>query len=203
MRRRAVLFIVLGSLLMLSLVSAIYLNYVMDRLVVMINRPGSVISEPGLSPDSGEPGGEDMGKAIIGGGDREGVQPLLPYSHGVIPGIDTDSGKPLSPGEFTPEREEPGTLGRNDIISGVQKQIEQPIDKKDLVKAGMIVLRRLDWSEIEYLYRTGSKAEISDAELKKIHKVLRSRLNSDEIKVMQELAHKYGKDLGFLSAESL
>jgi hypothetical protein len=197
MRKRAGLFIVLGSILILLLLTAVYINYMMDRVVKAINRPGIVFSDPDFSSTPEESWDEEKASEEKTNEDRkEGWPQSSPRSESVQQGFSE-----VLPADDTPLKQE--AIKKDDIITGVQEKIDRPVDKSDLVKAGMIILRRLNWSEIEYLYKAGSKEQMSDEELRKIHKVLRSRLTSDEIKVMQDLARKYGKDLDFLSAESL
>ena len=197
MRKGFGLFIALGSLIILLLLAGIYVNYKMAQVVRVINRPGVVFSDPEFSSAPEDSGEEKKASAEKTSEDRkEG----LPQGSPRRDRPDQSFSETLPPDD-SPLKHVP--LKKDDIITGVQEKIDRPVDKKDLVKAGMIILRRLNWSEIEYLYKAGSKEQMSDEELRKIHQVLRSSLTADEIKVMQDLARKYGKDLDFLSAHSL
>lgn len=192
MQKNSTLFIVLGSFLIVLLLTGIYLNYKMDQLVKAINRPGVVFSDPEFSPAP-----EEMVEEEIVYEERKDKW----SEHYDRKAITNQSSSEVVPPDESSHKDIP--IKKDDIITGVQKKIDRPVDKKDLVQAGIIILRRLNWSEVEYLYKAGNKENLNDEELKKIHQVLRLRLTEDEIKVMQDLARKYGKDLDFLSAKSL
>jgi hypothetical protein len=179
MQKKARLFVTLGTVLILLVVTGIYLNYKMDQVVQSINRPGVLFSDtrsstPPLTTDDAE-------------------NPDILTSE---PSAQIDGNEPL------PRKHSLGSANKvekDDIVSGVQQKVSRPIEKKDLVKAGLVIIRRLSWEEIEYMYDVGSKASISAADLKKVHKILNSRLSAEEIKMMQDLGRKYGKNLDFLS----
>ena len=179
------------------MLTAIYINYMMDQVVKAINQPGIVFSDSEFSSVPEEWGDEEKTSEEM----KEVLPQYSPHTEKPVQRFSEALPPDESPVNQVALNQEP--IKKDEIITGVQDKIDRPVDKKDLVKAGMIILRRLNWSEIEYLYKAGNKDEMSNEELRKIHKVLRSRLTTDEIMVMQDLARKYGKDLDFLSAESL
>jgi hypothetical protein len=182
-------FIALGTALILLVTAGIYLNYRMDQVVKSINRPGVLFSDSDPStvpPDSGS------GDSEIDGDVPGAIVPEQPDDrYEALP----QTQSPSSPGKSQVEQD--------DIVKGVQQRVSRPIEKKDLFKAGLIIIRKLNWSEIEYMYDVGTKDSMSKAELKEVHRILRARLSSEEIQVMQELGRKYGKNLDFLSKKSL
>jgi hypothetical protein len=188
MQKKARLFVVLGTVLILVVVAGIYVNYKMDQVVKSINRPGVLFSDsntytPPLDTDAGasDVGGEGSGSASSQQPPAGKDEPLPPQSSS------SSSGK----------------VEKDDIVKGVEQRVSRPVEKKDLFKAGLIIIRKLSWDEIEYMYDVGTKDSMSAAELKEVHRILRLRLSADEIQVMQELGRKYGKNLDFLSAREL
>lgn len=91
--------------------------------------------------------------------------------------------------------------GNKTIANDVQKKISRPIEKKDLVKAGVIILRKLNSEEINYLYKIGKKDNYSREEYLHARDILLNKLSSEDIDTLQELGMKYGKDLNILDPE--
>lgn len=195
MQNKARWFIALGIALILVVSAGVYLNYRMDQMVKSINRPGLLFSD--ISP-SAPPADAGTGDSEVGG-EIPGVVWQQPSTDG------TDGSKPRPQEQSPSSSSSPakGKVEQDDIVKGVQQRVSRPIEKKDLFKAGLIIIRRLSWSEIEYMYDVGTKGSMTTAELKEVHRILRDRLSSEEIKVMQDLGKKYGKNLEFLSAREL
>jgi hypothetical protein len=177
-----------GCFLILAVVSGIYFNYKLDQVVQSLNRPGIVYMD--AAPETGHEGKADIENPDINDGVSSSPQPQG----------DTGGTMPSLYDSYMKGRTQ-GRIGKDDIVSGVQQQVSRPIEKKDLLKAGLIIIRKLSWEEIEYMYEVGTKASISSAELKEVHRILSSRLSEEEIQVMMELGRKYGKDLEFLGAK--
>ncbi len=179
MQKKARVFVILGTVIVLLVVTGFYINYKMDQIVMSLNRPGVLFSDSPSPLDSEA--------------DVQGSESI-------------SSEQPLG-GDNTLERKQSPSysdkVDQDDIVKAVERRVNKPIDKNDLFKAGLIIIRKLSWSEIEYLYDVGTSESISSAELKEVHRILRSRLSAEDIKVMQELGGKYGKNLDFLSADSL
>jgi hypothetical protein len=81
----------------------------------------------------------------------------------------------------------------------VEQKLGQPVDKKDLVKAGMIVMRKLTWDEITFLYNAGNKPKQSPEELRQAREILKAKLTAEELATLMELGGKYGQSLKFLN----
>ncbi|HHV16263.1 MAG TPA: hypothetical protein GXX58_06780 [Gelria sp.] len=188
MQKKARWFVALGTVLILLVTAGIYINYKMNQIVKIINRPGILFSDTSPSTPVPDTGAEDSG--------AESESPGI-----ITPGPATTDGIRPLPQKQSPSS--PDKLDQDDIVKGVQQKVTKPIEKKDLFKAGLIIIRRLNWSEIEYMYDVGTKDSITRADLKEVHRILRLRLSSDEIQVMQDLGRKYGKNLDFLSAKTL
>ncbi len=189
MQKKSRWFIALGIALILVVTAGIYLNYRMDQVVKSINRPGILFSDN--SPSTSPPD-EGTGDSKTGSESPGAITPERPVD-----------GSGSMPQQQSPSSSEKGTVEQDDIVKGVQQKVSRPIEKKDLIKAGLIIIRKLSWSEIEYMYDVGTKDSMTTAELKEVHRILRARLSNDEIKVMQDLGRKYGKNLDFLSAKAL
>lgn len=84
------------------------------------------------------------------------------------------------------------------IAGGVQQQIDKPIAKKDLLKAGSVILRKLSWEEITFLYQSGSKDARTADEQKEIRRILLDKLTPEDVQTLLELGTKYGKTLNIL-----
>lgn len=189
MQNKARWFIALGIALILVVTAGIYVNYRMDQVVKRINRPGILFSDSSPSTPGSDTGTTD---SETGSGSPGAITPewLIDGSGSV-------------PRQQSPSSPDKGKVEQDDIVKGVQQKVNRPIEKKDLFKAGLIIIRKLSWSEIEYMYDVGTKGSMTTAELKEVHRILRDRLSSEEIKVMQDLGRKYGKNLEFLSERAL
>lgn len=189
MQRKAKVFVLLGTFIILLVVSGFYANYKMNQIVMSLNRPGVLFS------DIPSPMDTDNGSSL---------EPLSSEQPN-LSGDNTWYPQPSS--SSTNNVREPASssnkVGEDDIVNAVKTKINKPLEKKDLFKAGLIIIRKLNWSEIEYLYDVGTNESIPPNELKEVHRILRSRLSAEDIQVMQDLGHKYGKNLDFLSADSL
>lgn len=189
MQNKARWFIALGIAVILVVTAGIYLNYRMDQVVKSINRPGILFSDTSPSTVPPDTGAED---SEIGGESPGAITPEEPLD-----------GSVSMPQQQSPSSPNKGKVEQDDIVKGVQQKVSRPIEKKDLFKAGLIIIRKLSWPEIEYMYDVGTKDSMTSAELKEVHRILRARLSSEEIQVMQDLGRKYGKNLDFLNAKSL
>ena len=196
MQKKTRWFIALGIALILVVTAGVYINYRMDQVVKSINRPGVLFSDSSTSTLPPDTGAEDS----EAGGKGPGIVAPGPVLTDGPDGID---GSQPVPQKESPSSADKGKVEQDDIVKGVQERVSRPIEKKDLFKAGLIIIRRLSWSEIEYMYDVGTKGSMTTAELKEVHRILRDRLSSEEIKVMQDLGKKYGKNLEFLSERAL
>ncbi len=117
-----------------------------------------------------------------------------------------------TPGTPLPADSPPGTaLGdggtaklwsRYDFNKAVQDKLNRPPAKKDLLKAGLIILRKFNREEIEYLYRVGTRGNCTKEELQRIREIILDTLTPQEIDTLREIGAKYGKELRFLAPDA-
>ena len=185
-------FIAIGILLNVILCAGFYANYRLDQVVSSLNRPGVLFSEAqsgGLENDGqsqGANGSSGSGTWNKSWGDGSGY----PIDGVNSPGSGGD-GSTGSGDKVTPP-------SNSDIASDVVNKIGRPIEKGDLIKAGLIILRRLNGEEISYLYHVGRKSSFSNEERGQVRKILLSKLNRDDIVTLQALGKKYGRSLSIL-----
>jgi len=80
----------------------------------------------------------------------------------------------------------------------VQKKVDRPVEKEDLVRAGLIILRKLNTEEISYLYRVGRQDSCTREELIRSREILLNKLSEDDIRTLRTIGAKYGKPLRIL-----
>lgn len=183
-------FIAIGILLNVILCAGFYLNYRLDQLVASLNRPGVLFSEAQSDPlgddglGNGANGGSGSSDWNTSWGDGSGNQ----IDGSAAPG---SGGSSSSDGEVSQS-------SNTQIANGVQQQINKPIEKIDLLKAGMVIMRKLSWEETQYLYQSGSKDTHSVDELKETRRILLDKLTPEDVQTLRELGAKYGKTLNIL-----
>ena len=178
-------FIAIGILLNVILCAGLYANYRLDQVVASLNRPGVLFSEAqsgGLG--NGANGGSGSSDWNTSWGDGSGNQ----IDGSAAPG---SGGSSSSDGEVSQS-------SNTQIANGAQQQINKPIEKIDLLKAGMVIMRKLSWEETQYLYQSGSKDTHSVDELKATRRILLEKLTPEDVQTLRELGAKYGKTLNIL-----
>lgn len=88
------------------------------------------------------------------------------------------------------------------IVNDVQQKINRPIEKTDLIKAGVIILRKLNAEEINYLYKLGQKDSFNRKEYLQARGILLKKLSAEDINTLRELGQKYGKELNILKTDT-
>lgn len=179
-----------GLLLIVAVSGGIYLNYQLDRVVKSLSRPGILFTdaEPGAVADD-----IDTDNTVDGSSKY-----TEPGSSSIAPG--------KMPGQAQSGSSSSGTLnaGANGaIVNGVQQKVDRPIENKDMLKAGLIILQRLDSNEISYLFRVGSQDNYSKEDLQQVQKVLKAKLTDKDVEVLKTLGEKYGKRLRVLDEEEI
>lgn len=182
MRRKYKVFIVIGVLVNVVLCLGLYVNYKLDNLVAGLNVPG-VLFRDGASSLPGDISSESPD------GNQGSVKPGE--------GGTASQGSPTAPGQVPA-----GTAGtkpaNTEIANSVLDKVNQPVEKTDLVKAGLVILKRLSSEEISYLYRVGNSKHQTHDELVRTREILLTKLSPEDIEVLQALGKKYGKDLRIL-----
>jgi hypothetical protein len=186
MRRKKVIFITVGILLNVVLCVGLFINYQLNKLTREINMAltafEAVSEEPGAQVDILEEG------ALEPGGDGYAPSPQV-TGNGAAGAAPSDDTKSPQPGQKVEKAKS------SQIVSGVQEKVNRPIQKEDLMKAGLIFVRRLSWDEITFLYNVGSKDQYSAEELQQARDILLTKLTPEELKEIRALGGKYGKNL--------
>lgn len=119
------------------------------------------------------------------------------------PGDQDDAGDNHDTSSNTPGQRTKTSLHRNlvsedELVDGVANRVGRPLEKKDIMRVGLILVRRLSWEEIDYFYEVGQKAHPSSEEIARVKTLLNGRLTDKEMQTLQDMGSKYGRDLTFL-----
>lgn len=191
-KRKQVIFVTVGLVLIFVVSGGIYLNYQLDRVVKSLSRPGLLFVDT---------------ETTAGMDDTDITNPADGTSDGADSGSSSDiPGTSGTPGKIPGGSSASGTIDTGTqgvIVDGVESKVGRPIENKDLLRAGLIILKRLDRNEISYLFEVGSQDNYSKEDLQQIRKVLKSKLTDEDIAVLQALGSKYGKTLKVLGDEEI
>lgn len=89
---------------------------------------------------------------------------------------------------------------KNEIqVADIQKKVGKPIAKQDILKAGLILVRKLSPEELRYLKNVAMQNSYSREEYLQSQKILLNNLSKDDINTLKKLGKKYGSDLEILS----
>lgn len=175
MSRKQKILVASGLFIILIVSGGFFVNYLLNNMVTTINSP-QVDYDLLVANDTDED--------VIDGDSRsdgtsrvEGEKPSSPS-----PNSTSNSNDSLN----------------QDIARDVQNKIGRPIEKKDIIAAGKIIIKNLSLEEINYLYKVGKKDSYTKEELRKTRQILTTNLSAEEIKVLRSLGGKYGKALRVL-----
>ncbi|MGE5458878.1 MAG: hypothetical protein ACM3NJ_00350 [Methanobacterium sp.] len=183
MKTKQKIFVAVGLLIIIVVSAGIYINYQLDHLVASLSKPGILFTDVDYNPPTDEVGADASDNGTNTSGEPTDVK------NGTA-SVNTPSGNASS-----------GTVQNNDqgdIVNGVQNKLNRPLEKKDVLKAGLIIIRRLNSSEISFLFRVGSKNSYTQEEFDQVRSILRTKLTNEDIAVLKELGRKYGKELRVL-----
>ena len=182
----------------------LYINYQLSRLATALSGPGLLFASLGEDvfpfPENG----------FLLPEDTPGTSgPVAPGGESP-PGFENDPGGSPSDPAAPPLETAPGDGGaapgkhaaefNPNLTETLQDKLDHPPDKKDLLKAGLIILRKLDKEEIGYLYQVGARGSCTKEELQHIREILLGALSQQEISTLKEIGAKYGKQLRILDA---
>jgi len=191
-------FIAIGILINVLLAGGIYVNYQLDKVVLSLSRPGVLFSDP-QPQGPGKDGPGEAAQRIDGDGYWNGS-----WNDGVGAGPGDGSDKPGSDGTGTGKGVVPNTGNHLERPSNVQiaddvmTKVGRPIDKSDMLRAGVIILKRFNGEEISYLYNVGRKGSMTLDERVKVKKILSAKLSDDDVATLKALGKKYGRSLTVL-----
>lgn len=191
-------FIAIGILINVLLAGGIYVNHRLDQVVLSLNRPGMLFSDP-QSQGLGRDGPGEVAQRIDNDGywngswnDGAGAGPGDGVGEPGIDGAGAGKGNGANAGD---NLERPSNT---QIADDVMAKVGRPIDKTDMVKAGLIILKRLSGEEISYLYNVGRKGSMTADERVKVRKILSTKLSDDDVTTLKALGKKYGRSLTVL-----
>lgn len=187
MKQKQRIFVAVGLILIIAVSGGIYVNYQLDRVVKSLSRPGILFVDTVSTIGTGNTETGSTAGGTGGNTDSDSSTSAPGKTHG---------GSSSSPGKI-----DAGTQGA--IVDGVEQKVGRPIENKDLLKAGLIILKRLDRNEISYLFQVGSQDNYTKEELQQVQKVLKSKLTEEDIAVLNALGDKYGKKLYVLDDEEI
>ena len=167
----------------------LYVNHQLDRLATALSRPGLLFASPE----------EDTFPLP-----ENAPAPTAPDTEAHRPGNDDTGSAPgpsTPPPDTAPGDQTAGGQSDREIAAAVQEKLDRPLEKKDLLKAGLIILRKLDKEEINYLYRVGTQDSCTREELRRVREILLGKLSPQEISTLKEIGAKYGKQLRILDPD--
>jgi len=85
------------------------------------------------------------------------------------------------------------------LAAEAEKKIGQPIEKIDVLKAGVILMRKLSTEDISYLSKVARKGSYSQEEYQHSQEILLSSLSVEDINALKKLGKKYGSELKILN----
>ncbi len=91
------------------------------------------------------------------------------------------------------------SAGKDIKVSDIEKRIGKPIEKQDIVKAGLILITRFSTNDIRYLKDAAMQDSWDQEEYQQSQKILLSRLSEKDINTLKELGKKYGIQTKILS----
>lgn len=177
------LFVVIGSALCLLMCGVLYLNYQLDKVVQRLESAGTIYY---LEDENSGGNGQTAAAPDEGAGSA-----TRPENAGRSDGKASST----SPGG---EEVLPDSPSKQEIINQVEKRVSRPIDKRDLLRAGIIIMRRLSAEEIGFLYRLGKKDTLSREEIRQARNILFARLNKDELETLTKIGAKYDQPVFLL-----
>lgn len=175
----------------------LYINYLLNNVVSGLFVPTPQLEDKVVDTDDNP---ENISKAEVGNtsasGENVSRETSTEKNKTAEPVVSNHDGRQ----ESEPPEDEPQPASGKQITAGVEQQLDQPVDKKDLLKAGMLIIHKLSWDEISYLYEMGNKESRTVEEEKKIRETLLKKLTPEDVQVLRELGSKYGKKLDILDS---
>jgi len=138
--------------------------------------------------DPGSASKDGTGTSIPGSSPDVGPEGMTPNAGGTLD--PAASGSPAGQPTLTPEQ--------NRVVTGAQRYLGRSVDRRDVLTAGNILINRLSWGEINYLYGVGSRGLQGAKEAHEVRDLLLSRLSSGDVATLTSIGNKYGLQLRIL-----
>ncbi len=84
---------------------------------------------------------------------------------------------------------------KEQAVQQINESVQKPVEKKDMLSAGAILMKRLSMQEINWLYKVGNSPKKDPEEVKKAKELLQSRLTPEDLEALKEMGSKYGKNI--------
>lgn len=194
-------FLTIISLIMLLLTGgALYINYWLDNLITEINTQPALVT----TAENQEPTPQESPQPTQGKDAPVNKVESAPVNKGASAPVsneskEKDKKEPEAQLDTkAPSKAEPSSSNQV-IANSVQEQLDKPIEKSDLIEAGIIILSKLSQEEINFMFGFSDKS-YSNEDLKAARAILLSKLSEKEIRTLRALGQKYGKKLEILDA---
>lgn len=92
----------------------------------------------------------------------------------------------------------PGSAEQQRLAAEIEARVNRPVSRKDLVKAGIILVGSLSRDELNYVYQVGRKPQPSKEEMIKAREILLNKLSAEDIATLRALGGTYGRSLRIL-----
>ena len=181
MKPKARITIIIGLFIIILVSSGMYLNNKLDHLLQLPgiawlgqDATGSINSEsklPSVHQESGIT--EESGKSGI----KAGVQSAAKSNHSQL---------------------DLSSTGNESLVTDLQNKVGQPIEKIDMLKASMILMRKLSAEDISYLSKVAMMNSYNQEDYQHSQEILLNKLSTEDINTLKKLGRKYGKELNIL-----
>lgn len=192
--------LVIGSL-------GICLNYMLENMLLVLNKSNIYYYDDAHHPDSSYYEDDDAENEYSYTGERNNLSTKpgfpsqhKPYDDSFNSGSERqDNTSPES--AFPSDQNRKDNISKEDIAREALEKAGRPVDKKDLIAGGLIILHKLSRSEIQFLYEVARKDTYTREELIKANNILITKLNSEDRAKLKALGLKYGRNLRVLDED--
>lgn len=175
MKNKPKLLVITGLLTIVLFGAGIYINHQLSQLS---NLSGLSL----LDPNSGETDYSKTGSSTSSEGKIESIEG---YEN-----LETGSSKvSQNTSKVTSQ------VQNKNLVSHVQEKIGRPIAKKDILTAGIIIMRKLNAEDISYLSKVAMKDSYSQEDYRRAREILANKLSADDINTLNKLCGKYGSKI--------
>lgn len=94
------------------------------------------------------------------------------------------------------------SAGNKSLVNDLQIKAGQPIDKIDVLKASVILMRKLSAEDISYLSSVALKDSYSQEDYQQSQEILLNKLSVEDINTLKTLGRKYGNELIILNSNA-
>lgn len=180
MKYKPGLMIIIGVFIIVMVSAGIYLNKQLSHL-----------SQSGISLLDQDKGGSDCATELLE--TPEDISQSVQDNGNSAAKAGSSKVSQNSPQAYT------GQTSNENLVTHVQKKIGQPIEKKDVLIAGLILMRKLSTEDISYLSKVAMKDSYSQEDYRKSQEILLQKLSADDIAALKKLGRKYGSEVKILN----